>query len=95
MTKRLLIGARIFEHSLEVKKFVSSVFSLCFQAFSFILHLLLEVFPFLFYHALEIVDLCFEDSYEGFVSDLVENVGDRAFKLCLSRMSYSVSFRLI
>jgi hypothetical protein len=63
---------------IEVKKFVSSGFSLNFQAF-FILHFLMEVFPFVFYHPLKPVDSCFEVSYEGFLSDSVENVGDRPF----------------
>jgi hypothetical protein len=39
----------------------------------------MEVFPFVFYHQLEPVDRCFEDSYEGLLSDFVENVGDRPF----------------
>jgi hypothetical protein len=55
------------------------VCSLNFQAFSFALHLLMEVFAFVFYHPLEPVDPCFEDSREGFLSNFVENVGDRAF----------------
>jgi hypothetical protein len=32
--------------------------------------------------------------HEGFLSDFVEDVGDSAFKLCWSGMSYSVGFRL-
>jgi hypothetical protein len=39
----------------------------------------MEVFPFVFYYPLEPVDPCFEDSYKGFLSDFVENVGDRVF----------------
>jgi hypothetical protein len=58
---------------------VSSVFSLDLQEFSFILHLPMEVFPFVFCHPLDPVDPCFEDSDEDFLSDFVENVGDRAF----------------
>jgi hypothetical protein len=63
-----------------VKNFMSSGFSLNFQSFSFILHWLMEVFPFVFYHPLELVNPCFEDSYEGFLSNFVENVGDRTFQ---------------
>jgi hypothetical protein len=37
----------------------------------------MEVFPFVFHHPLEPVDPCFEDSYEGFLSDFVENVGGK------------------
>jgi hypothetical protein len=55
------------------------IFSLTFQAFSFILHLLMEAFPFVFCHPLKPVNTCFEDSYAGFLSDFVENVGHRAF----------------
>jgi hypothetical protein len=62
------------------QKVVSLVFSLNFQAFSFILHLLMKQFPFVFYHPLEPVDPCFEDNYEGFLSDLVETAGDRAYE---------------
>jgi hypothetical protein len=54
-------------------------FSLNFQAFSFILQFLMEVFPFVPSHPLGPVDPCFEDISEGFLSDFVENVGDRAF----------------
>jgi hypothetical protein len=50
-----------------------------FQAFSFIRHLLMEVFPLVFYHPLDSVDPCFEDGYEDFLSDFVENVSDCAF----------------
>jgi hypothetical protein len=39
----------------------------------------MELFPFVFCHPLEPVDPCFEDSYEGSLSDFVENVGDHAF----------------
>jgi hypothetical protein len=38
------------------------VFSPNFQTFSFILHWLMEIFPFVFYHPLEPVDPCFEGS---------------------------------
>jgi hypothetical protein len=55
------------------------VFSLDVQAFSFILHLPVEAFPFVFCRLLEPVDPYFEDGYEGFLPDFVENVGDRAF----------------
>jgi hypothetical protein len=34
---------------------------------------------FVFHHPLEPVDPYFEDSHEGFLSDFVEDVGDRAF----------------
>jgi hypothetical protein len=54
-------------------------FPLNFQALSFILHLLMEVPPFVFYHPLEPVDPCFEDNHEGFLSDFVENVDDPRF----------------
>jgi hypothetical protein len=63
----------------ESKRLYHRVFSLNFQVFSFIFHLLMEVCSFVFYHSLEPVDPCFEDSHEGFLSDFVENVGDRAF----------------
>jgi hypothetical protein len=39
----------------------------------------MEVFPFMFCQPLKPVDPCFGDSYEGFLPDLVENVGERAF----------------
>jgi hypothetical protein len=39
----------------------------------------MEIFSFVFCHPLEHVDPCFEDSYEGFPFDFVENVCDRAF----------------
>jgi hypothetical protein len=39
----------------------------------------MEVLPFVFYHSFEPIDLCFEGSYDGFLSDFVENVGDRTF----------------
>jgi hypothetical protein len=55
-------------------------------------HLLMELFPFVFHHPLQLVDPCFEDSYEGLLSDFVENMVDRAFQLCWSGTSYSVSF---
>jgi hypothetical protein len=63
-------------NSTAVKTFVFSGFSLNFQVFSFIPHLLTEVFPFVFPHPLEHVDPCFEDSSEGFFSGFLENVGD-------------------
>jgi hypothetical protein len=50
-----------------------------FQAFSFVLHSLIDVFSFVFDQPLEPVDPCFEDSHEGFLFDFVENVGDYAF----------------
>jgi hypothetical protein len=62
-----------------IKKFLSSDFFTDFQAFSFILHLRLGIFPLVFYHPLEPVDPCSEDSYEGFLSHFVENVADRVF----------------
>jgi hypothetical protein len=61
------------------QKSVSSVFSLNFQAFSFILHLLMKTFPFVLYHSLKPVDPCFEDNHEDSLSDFVENVGNCAF----------------
>jgi hypothetical protein len=39
----------------------------------------MEVFPFLFYRSLEPVEPCFEDSYEDFLSDFVEKMGNRIF----------------
>jgi hypothetical protein len=36
----------------------------------------MELFSFVSYHPLEPVDPCFEDSYEGFLSDFAENAGD-------------------
>jgi hypothetical protein len=69
----------------EVKSSCPRVFSLNFQASSFILHLLMEVFPFMVYHPLEPVNPCFEDRYTGFSSDVVENVSDRAFQALLVR----------
>jgi hypothetical protein len=63
-----------------VKKVMSSGVSLNFRAFSFILRALMEVFPFVFYHLIEPVDPCFEDSYGDFLSDFVESVGNRAFE---------------
>jgi hypothetical protein len=45
----------------------------------------MEVFPFMFYHPLERVNPCFEDRYTGFLSDVVENVSDRAFQVLLVR----------
>jgi hypothetical protein len=54
------------------------VFSLNFQEFSFILYFLMDVFPVMFYHQLEPVGPCFEEDYENFLSDFVENVSDRA-----------------
>jgi hypothetical protein len=63
----------------EGQKFVSSGFSLIFQQFSFILHLLMDLFPSVFDLPFEPVDLCFEDSDEGFLSHCVESVSDRAF----------------
>jgi hypothetical protein len=72
------------EHRRKTVLFISrrseSSYPQDFQAFSFILHLLMEVFPFGFYHPLETIDPCFENSYESFLSDVVENVGDRAFE---------------
>jgi hypothetical protein len=55
----------------------------------------MEIFPFVFYHPFERVDPCFEDSYEGSLSDFVENVCSRAFQLCRPVATYSVSFCLI
>jgi hypothetical protein len=40
----------------------------------------MEGFPFVFYHPLEHGDPCFEDNDEGFLSDFVENAGDRPFE---------------
>jgi hypothetical protein len=60
-------------------------FSLNLQAFSFILPLLMEAFPFLFSHPLKPLGPCFKDAYEDFLSDFVENVGGRAFKALLIR----------
>jgi hypothetical protein len=54
-------------------------FSLNFQIFSFVLHSVMEIFPFVFYHPLESVDPCFKNSYKGFLSVFVENLGHRAF----------------
>jgi hypothetical protein len=59
-----------------VKKFVSSVCFTEFSAFSFILHLLMEIFPFVFSQP---VDPCFKDGCNGFLSNFVENLGDRRF----------------
>jgi hypothetical protein len=55
----------------------------------------MEIFPFVFYHPLESVDLCFEDSYQGFLSDLVDNVGDRAFSALPVRDVVFGEFHLI
>jgi hypothetical protein len=46
--------------------------------------LLMGVFPFVFYHPLETVDPCFEDSHEGFFADFVETVVIALFKLLSS-----------
>jgi hypothetical protein len=62
-----------------VKKYISSGFSLNFQVFSVIRHLLMAVFPFMFYHPLESVEPCFKDKYERFLSNFGGNVGDGAF----------------
>jgi hypothetical protein len=40
----------------------------------------MEVFRFMLYHPLELVDPCFEDNYEGFISDFVENGSDCVFE---------------
>jgi hypothetical protein len=73
---------RYFELDLSiykrVKKFVSSGWSTEFSSIFLILYLLMEVFPFVFCHPLEPVGPCFEDGYEGFLSNFVQNLGDRA-----------------
>jgi hypothetical protein len=66
-------------------------FSLNFQAFSFILHFLMKVFPFGFCHTLEPGGPCFEDGSEGFLSDFVGNWVIALFKVFRSGMLYSVS----
>jgi hypothetical protein len=45
----------------------------------------MQVFPFVFSHALKPVDPCFEDNYESSLSDFVEKLGDRAFEALLIR----------
>jgi hypothetical protein len=40
----------------------------------------MEIFPFVFDHPLKPVDSGFEDSYEGFLFDFSENVGDHLFQ---------------
>jgi hypothetical protein len=39
----------------------------------------MEMLPFVFYHPLEPVGQCFEDSHERYLFDFVENVAGRAF----------------
>jgi hypothetical protein len=64
--------------NIGVKKFVSSGFFIEFSSI-FFLHLLMEVFPFVFDDSPEPIDPCFEDNYEDCLFDFVENVGDHAF----------------
>jgi hypothetical protein len=64
--------------NIGVKKFVSSGFFTEFSSI-FFFYLLMEVFPFMSSDSPEPVDPRFEDSYKGFLSDFVENVGDCAF----------------
>jgi hypothetical protein len=78
----------------RVKKFVSSVFSLNFQTFSFVLHLLMEVFPFVFYHPLEPVDPYFVQLYR-FLVRFRRKCGRPRFVSSIDQGAYSVSFRLV
>jgi hypothetical protein len=39
----------------------------------------MEVYPLVFYHPFESFDPGSKDSYEGFLSDFAENVGDYQF----------------
>jgi hypothetical protein len=57
-------------------------FSLNFQAFSFILRLLMEAVSFVFCRPLEPIDPWLEDRHEDFLSEFVKNVDDCAFQ-CL------------
>jgi hypothetical protein len=45
----------------------------------------MEVFPLAFYHPLEPVDPCFEDSSKGFLSNFIDNVGDHTFEALPAR----------
>jgi hypothetical protein len=61
-------------HKIRILEFFTE-FSSIFLHF----HLLMEVFPFVCYHPLEHIDLRFEDSSEGFLSDFAKNLGDPTF----------------
>jgi hypothetical protein len=51
-----------------IEKFIASGFFTEFSSIFFRSSILMDILPFVFYHSLEPVDPCFEDSYEGFLS---------------------------
>jgi hypothetical protein len=79
LNETIAVVMRLIKYG-RVKKFRILGFFTEFSSIFFFLHLLMDIFPFVFCHPLEPVDPCFNDSYDGFLSDFVENVGHRAFQ---------------
>jgi hypothetical protein len=81
--------------SRAVTKFVSSGFFTEFSCIFFHSSFANGNTPFVFYHPLELVDPCFEDSDEGSLSDFAENVRDHTFYALSVRDVVFGEFRLI